>query len=224
MRAEESNWLCSWASGRLVAGTTARGVAIGDVLQRFPWPVTTISAEQVHGSSIAMVGHDEPTTMLVPGCDALITDRPQRALMIQTADCLPMMFAEPRRRVIGIAHAGWRGLSRQLPLRMVELFARLFRSAAESLHVAIGPAICGRCYEVGEEFRERFGRFAIRRGHRWTCDLRGVAMAQLRQAGVVGQHITLSDHCTYDEPTRWYSVRREGQATGRMSSFIVLKP
>lgn len=222
MKAEESSWKRRWTGG-ITAESISRGALLDDVLRRLPWPVAAISAEQVHGSSIAVVGANG-ADMTVPGCDALITDRPQRALVIRTADCLPIMFVEPRRRVIGIAHAGWRGLAAALPARMVELLTRVSHSAAASLQVAIGPAICGQCYQVGAEFRERFGRFVTRRGRRWFCDLRAIAAAQLRQAGVAARHILISRHCTVEEPQRWYSVRRDGQATGRIASFIVLKP
>ena len=159
----------------------------------------------------------------IPGCDALLTETGGLTLLIRTADCLPILFAHPVRGIVGIAHAGWRGLAARLPARVVAAFRHLYQCRAEDLQVAIGPAIHACCYEVGPEFSGRFGRFVHERNGRRTCDLIGVAMDQLRSSGVRAEHLVESARCTACESDHWFSVRREGDATGRLTSFIMLR-
>ena len=208
-----------WASSRILAGVTSRRTDIAEVLR--PLPISgTIEAEQVHGASAAVV--DRAGAMApVAGCDALVTGRARVALLIRTADCLPIFFAEPRRGFIGLAHAGWRGIAASLPARMVELFSRAAHAPAEELQVAIGPAIRSCCYDVGPEFDRRFGAFVHRQGVRRTCDLIGAAMEQLRACGIRARRITDSGVCTACRTEEWFSLRKEGQATGRLTSFIL---
>ena len=161
---------------------------------------------------------------MIAGCDALITDVSGQALLIRTADCIPLLLADAARRVIGIVHAGWRGLAAQLPLRVLALFGRLFHSDPARIHVAIGPAIRACCYEVGPEFAERFGGFVSVTNGRRRCDLVGIALEQLQRGGVQPANIFDSGQCTACAPERWFSVRREGNATGRLTSLIVLRP
>lgn len=215
-----AGWLRRFASGRIMAGITTR--AAGEPAARSS--VATVAVEQVHGGSLAIVGPAAIDPCVIAGCDALLSRIPQQLLTVRTADCVPIFFADADRHVIGIAHAGWRGLLARLPMRMVAAFCQSFSSHASRLRVAIGPAIRVCCYEVGPEFLSRFGACVARQSGRWMCDLIGVATAQLRQAGVAAHHIIDSEHCTGCEPDQWYSVRREGQSTGRMTSWIMLKP
>jgi YfiH family protein len=161
---------------------------------------------------------------MVPGCDALLTHAAGTALLVRTADCLPLFFAEPRRGVVGLAHAGWRGLAASLPARVVAAFRHLYHVPAEALAVAIGPAIRACCYEVGPEFAERFGPFVQQRGGRRTCDLIGAAREALRRCGVRPDRVTDTGACTACDVRRWFSLRREGPATGRLTSIILLRP
>ena len=190
----------------------------------WPWPVAPVAAEQVHGAGVAIIEAACSPSQPIAGCDALITHVPAQALCVRTADCVPLLFAEPQRGVIGIAHAGWRGVVLQLPARVMMALRQQSHVSPSEVRVAIGPAIRACCYEVGPEFAPRFGRWVARRGGRWMCDLIGAANAQLRQAGVSAEHIFDSRRCTACEPHLWYSVRREGASTGRMTSFIMLKP
>ena len=203
-------------------------------------PVTAVEAEQVHGAGIAVVG-EAPFAGPVPGCDALVTGCRGTALLVRSADCLPIFFADPRREVIGLAHAGWRGLAAWLPARVVATFRHVFHSRPGDLHVAIGPGIRGCCYEVGRDFPRSFAPFIQERegrrpstsfrtasradveGRR-TCDLIAAAAAQLRACGVAPARLTDAQRCTACEPRHWYSLRREGPETGRLTALIVVKP
>ncbi len=217
-------WFEGWGTPRLLAGVTDRRFTPDDLVRDLGAQTNTVEAEQVHGASLAVIEHVHQSRHVVPGCDALLTERAGLALLMRTADCLPIFIVDPLRGAIGIAHAGWRGLAAQLPARVIAAFHHVYHSRAEDLAVAIGPAIHACCYEVGPEFIPRFGAFVKERGGRRTCDLIGVAMSQLRGCGVRQERIFESAHCTACEPQHWFSVRREGDGTGRLTSFIMLRP
>jgi YfiH family protein len=214
--------LRGWASAQVAAGITNRRSDLSQWLGQLKGPVA-VSAEQTHGGSLAVIGTRAALLRPVPGCDALLTDLPDVALLIRTADCLPILFADPSRRVVGIAHAGWRGLAASLPTRLVAALRHAYHSRPEALHVAIGPAIRSCCYEVGPEFAQRFGSFVRERDGRRTCDLIGVAVEQLVRCGVRPDRILDARRCTACETNEWFSLRREGPETGRLVSFIMLK-
>jgi len=217
-------WLPSWASRRIAAGVTDRETPPALLIQQLPPSTQSVSAEQVHGAGIAIIEQAAHAERVIPGCDALMTSMAGVALLIRTADCLPIFFAEPARGIIGLAHAGWRGLTQHLPARMVGAFRHAYQVPAEALEVAIGPAIRACCYDVGLEFESRFPGFVQPEEGRRRCDLIGAAVAQLQQAGVRASRIVDVERCTACEPSQWFSLRREGPATGRLTSLIALRP
>ena len=186
--------------------------------------VATAQAEQVHGGSVALLGAVHGVVAPIPGCDGLWTDQAHRALLIRTADCVPIFFAEPSRGVIGLAHVGWRGVRQQLPVRMISACVGAYRVMPAQLWVAIGPAIRACCYEVGQEFRACFGSFVRQQRGRVTCDLVGAAMEQLTRCGIRRQRVADCARCTACESDHWFSLRREGPSTGRLVSVIMRRP
>ena len=221
----EGGWrLNGWASARIVAGITSRHLDSARLLRSLRAPAVTVEAEQVHGSSIAIIGRASVTPQIVPGCDALLTGLAGVTLFIRTADCLPVFFAAPSRGVVGLAHAGWRGLAADLPARMVAAVRHVYHARADELWVAIGPAIRSCCYDVGPEFRGRFGPFVHERGGRRTCDLVSAALDQLRRCGVRSDRVLDTQQCTACDIQRWFSLRQEGPSTGRLTSLIMLQP
>jgi hypothetical protein len=215
--------LQGWASRRVVAAITDRRTNHRAFLRQFAPAAGTVEAEQVHGSSVAVVRRSDPPSQLVAGCDALVTDAAGLVLLIRTADCLPVFFAAPRRGVVGLAHAGWRGLSSALLRRTLAVLHHAFQVHPGELSVAIGPAIRACCYEVGEEFAPRFGSFVQIRSGRRTCDLIGAAVEQLRSGGVRPARIADARRCTACETAQWFSLRREGAQTGRLVSAIMVR-
>lgn len=163
-----------------------------------------------------------------PRADALVTARPGILLGILTADCAPVLLADPEAGVVGTAHAGWRGahggVIEAVVTAMEALGARRARIAA-----ALGPCIGQNSYEVGDDFRAQFGAdddrfFAPGRPGHWQFDLAGYAAARLAEAGI-GQ-VTRLDLDTYPDAERFYSYRRSvhaGEPTyGRQFSLIGL--
>lgn len=187
------------------------------------------TARQVHGTdAIVLRARGTPRRQ----GDVLVTSTPGVALGILTADCAPVLFADPDTRVLGAAHAGWRGaldgVLAAAVLAMEALGARRDRIVA-----AVGPCIGQASYEVGPEFRERFeaadkgnGRWFTRPrpGERPRFDLEGYVGAGLTALGLA--HVTVSgaDTCAQDE--RYFSYRRVGlrgeAGYGRALSAIAL--
>jgi YfiH family protein len=115
------------------------------------WPLVTL--RQVHSDIIRFV--DSPPESLLVG-DGLITATPGLLLGIQTADCLPIILVDPKRRAVGVFHAGWRGTVKRIVEKGVGEMRRWFGSRPGDLKAAIGPGVHGCCYEVGEEVRGEF--------------------------------------------------------------------
>lgn len=182
-----------------------------------------VQAQQVHGASIACLLGAVADEMMIPGCDALVTATPGMALVIRTADCLPIVLWDPVRRIAGVLHVGWRGLEKGLPMRAVALMAQAFGSRTSAVWGAIGPAIRSCCYEVGPEFEARFPAFVSIRDGRRVCDLAACATGQLMRAGLPARRIADSGVCTACDTARWFSVRKDGDHTGRLLSFVMIQ-
>ncbi len=128
------------------------GVANG----RKSWPL--VSLRQIHSDSIHRVDRmraDRMPEQPLAG-DGMITDTPGLLLAVQTADCLPIILADRRRRAVGVFHAGWRGTVKRIVEKGVGEMRKHFGSDPRDLVAAIGPGVRGCCYEVGEEVRTKF--------------------------------------------------------------------
>lgn len=186
------------------------------------------SVHQVHSADVVTL-----TTPLDirPRADAMVTATPGIVLGILTADCQPVLFADPTAGVIGAAHAGWRGVKDGVLEATLDAMAALGATRAGTTAI-IGPCISQAAYEVGPEFVERFidddpdhtRFFASGKGDRALFDLPAYGLARLRAAGV--GHAEWTRHCTYSDPDRFFSYRRTthmGEADyGRLISVIRL--
>jgi YfiH family protein len=174
---------------------------------------------QVHGAAVAEAPWDHP-----PEADAACAAAPGLLLGIQTADCLPVLLVDTRRRIVAAAHAGWRGTAAGIAARAVEAL-RARGSAPADLVAALGPGIGSCCYEVGDELREAFGAAGadfFRPGphRRPYLDVRAANVRQLLDAGLRPEAIHHIDECTRCRPADYHSYRRDGRGTGRMISFV----
>lgn len=189
-----------------------------------------LGAHQVHSAAVFAVG---PERSIPAGtrADALVTAEPGVALSVLTADCMPILLADPQSGVIGAIHAGWRGGLAGVIEATLDAMEALGAARAETAAV-IGPCISQRAYEVGPEFLDTFLAedpdldrfFANGQGDRYLFDLPGFGLYRLRAAGI--GHAEWTRHCTYSDPDLFYSYRRsvhEGQADyGRLISAIRL--
>ncbi|MES2145536.1 MAG: peptidoglycan editing factor PgeF [Pseudomonadota bacterium] len=188
-----------------------------------------LTLKQVHSARVATV--TGPFSASPPDADALVTAVPGLALAVLTADCQPVLFADPVAGVIGAAHAGWRGAASGVLEATLEAMERLGAIRA-NISAVIGPTISQRAYEVGPEFYDSFvdesvsnAQFFINGSKdRYLFDLPGFGLRRLRDAAVGSAEWT--GHCTYSDPARFYSYRRSvhaGEADyGRLISVIRL--
>lgn len=173
--------------------------------------------EQVHGTEV--VRAEAPGVWMG---DALVTATPGVLLAIGTADCYPLLLADPEAGVIGAAHAGWKGTVGRIGQKTVEAMVAL-GAVPERIRAAVGPGICGQNYEVGAEVARQFeeaglGDFVLDVEGRTHLDLAGVNRAVLEAAGV--GDIWVSGRCSTE--AEFYSYRRDAGQTGRMWAVIGL--
>lgn len=171
---------------------------------------------QVHGSEVRVCGEELTEGVTVLGeADALVTAREGVLLAITVADCVPVFLADPERRVLGLAHAGWRGIAAGVVEATLGQMADL-GSVPRELHAHLGPAICGDCYEVGPEVPAALGGWPAGTSH---VDLRTQILRGLSAAGVPEGRLSTSDACTRCRSDAFYSYRG-GDRDRRMCAFL----
>ena len=187
---------------------------------------------QVHGRSVVVAGQE---TGSLPDADIVISNRTDLALVVQAADCVPLLIADTRTGAVAAAHSGWRGLAVGVPGETVDALHREFGSRPGDLLAAIGPAIGQCCYEVGGDVREAmvraFGELeasgwftAGRASGKWMFDTWASARAQLERAGVPAGQIFGAGLCTASHPDAFCSYRRDGPPAGRIVAAIRRRP
>ncbi|OIP32788.1 MAG: hypothetical protein AUK27_11920 [Deltaproteobacteria bacterium CG2_30_66_27] len=194
---------------------------------------TVGTLKQVHSASVLFF---EPGDGDVPGGwkregDALWTEVPGTGVGVHTADCVPILLAHPKIRVVAAVHAGWRGLAAGIVGETVRVLAeRLGDAAVEEIFAVAGPCARGCCYEIGEETAEALHGLPgeadhLKRGKtpgKWTADLQGIALAALRGAGIPAGQTEAAGPCTICSP-RFHSFRREKSTTARQLSFLYIR-
>lgn len=192
-------------------------------------PAELVTVRQVHSNRVMRVGKAQ-RGQKVGELDGLITDEPGVPLILRFADCVPILAYDPRRGVLGAAHAGWRGTVAGMARALVLAMMREFGSRPEDIRAGIGPSIGPCCYEVGEDvmraayqawgaveaeplFRPVNGRLHF---DLWQANYR-----QLAELGV-GQ-IEVAGICTACHSYRFFSHRASGGLTGRFPMIAMLK-
>ncbi len=198
-------------------------------------PESIFCASQIHGDWIHPVSGDEAsifgTEDPLQG-DGLITAERGLTIGVLTADCVPILLLDPDRPVVGAVHAGWRGTAQGIAGKAVARMCASFGCTASRLRAAIGPAVGPCCYVVGEDVARPFRRMgpgAERFLHpegsgRWKLNLAALNRHQLMGGGVSAHHITSSSMCTSCRKDLFFSVRAEGDPTGRQISLIGILP
>jgi len=182
----------------------------------------------VHGTNVVCA--EAPR---LPGkptqADILLTDNPEVTLFMRFGDCLPLLFHDPKKRVVGIAHAGWLGTVRGAASATITAMQERYGCKPGHILAGIGPSIGVDHYEVGEEvaaqFREKFGddseRMIEARNGSTYLDLWTANVIQLKQAGV--ERVEVSAVCTACHLEDWFSHRAERGKTGRFGALIALQ-
>jgi len=193
-------------------------------------PSSVYVTNQVHGNRVEII-EDFPGPALVRGVaqnDATVTALSGLVLTVLTADCVPILMADPKRGAIAAVHAGWRGTVCGIAGKAVEAFEKYFASLREDILVAIGPAIGKCCYEVGSDVTDEVKRsfsfgeeFLIRSKTGYSMlDLAGLNARILMGRGIAPANIWTINRCTACDEKLFYSYRRDGAGTGRMMAAI----
>ena len=189
-----------------------------------------VFVHQIHSAEVVTVTNPMEPKAPRPRADAMVTNQPGLALAILTADCQPVLFADPKAGVVGAAHAGWRGALDGILENTVDAMIAL-GADRDNITAVVGPSISQRAYEVGPEFLDAFLMedqanarfFAGGQGDRMHFDLPAFGLHKLRSAGVNAEW---TRHCTYSDADRFFSYRRATHAKeadyGRLISVIRL--
>ena len=165
--------------------------------------------------------------------DGLITDIPGITLVTFFADCVPLYFLDPVHKAIGLSHSGWRGTVKRMGQVTVDAMKEAFGTRPEDIIACIGTSICGDCYEVGEEVADEFADAFHEKYHdvillkkqngKYQLDLWKANEIVLKEAGIKGDNLAVTNICTYCNPQLLFSHRRTAEWRGNLCAFLSLK-
>ena len=167
------------------------------------------------------------------GIDGLITNVPNLPLMTTYADCVPLYFADPVHRAIGLSHSGWRGTVNRMGKATLDAMKEAYGTRAEDVTACIGPSICKDCYEVGEDVAEEFARnfteeslerILVRKENgKYQLDLWAANQVILTEAGVPAEQIVTAGLCTCCNSDWLFSHRATHGKRGVMAAFLMIR-
>lgn len=169
---------------------------------------------------------------LLQGIDAIITPLDNVCIGVTTADCVPLVFYCFEPAVIAVAHAGWRGSSKNIGNEVVKRIQDEYNCSPENIHATIFPCINRKAYEVGEDVVEAIATTGVdleeaagcsNSTGRFFLDLISVNRQQLLASGLLPEHIEEVNDCTFTQDENFFSARRQGIDSGRMLSGIIMK-
>jgi len=223
------------------------GVSRGDnpdhVRENYRRFLTAIGAEpgklamtnQVHGGTVRTVTSadwkDDPYGKVNYEADGLMTATPGVTLMVFSADCIPILFFDPVRRVIAACHAGWRGTAAGIAANTVERMKEVYGCRGEDILAAVGPGIGPCCFETHEDVPNAMTAamataalpfMQIKENGKFAVDLKGINVRRLEQAGLDKANIAVCEACTACRTDLFWSHRKMGEQRGSMAAAIQL--
>ena len=193
---------------------------------------------QTHTTNVRRVTEEDEGKGIVRDRDyrdvyGLITDIPGITLVTFFADCVPLYFLDPVHKAIGLSHSGWRGTVKRMGQVTVDAMKEAFGTRPEDIIACIGPSICGDCYEVGEEVADEFADAFHEKYHdvillkkqngKYQLDLWKANEIVLKEAGIKGDNLAVTNICTYCNPQLLFSHRRTAERRGNLCAFLSLK-
>lgn len=162
--------------------------------------------------------------------DGLVTDEEGIVLATFYADCVPLYFLDPVKKVIGLAHSGWRGTVGRIGAKMIGMMTDEYGCRKEDILAAVGPSICQDCYEVSEDvaeqFKKEFGESVLTVGKepgKYQLDLWKANEMVFLQAGLLPKQITVTDICTCCNSELLFSHRASNGQRGNLGAFMMIK-
>ena len=197
-------------------------------------PVRLIFPKQTHSATVKvitsgffMTGEEEQKRFLNE-TDAVITNLNGVCVAVKTADCVPILIFDPKRKVVAAVHAGWRGTVQHIVRKTICKMTEEFGSEPCNLFTGIGPSISPAVYEVGEEVWKQFSPDFYQATNTAQKDKRHLDLwsanyHQLIMSGVPSNQIEIARICTWSDRNQFFSARRDGLKTGRMATGIMMK-
>lgn len=199
-------------------------------------PEQMVFSDQTHTTNLRIVSHEDCGKGILfekdyHDIDGLITDCSDVALVTFFADCVPLYFADPVKHVIAMSHSGWRGTVGKIGAKTVKKMQEAFDCRPEDIYAAIGPSICGDCYEISQDVADAFAdafcaddycQF-MRDDHngKYHLNLWKVNELILLQAGILKTHLAMPDVCTCCNAELMWSHRKTGSARGSLAGFLM---
>jgi len=191
-----------------------------------------VVAQQTHSDQITVIEESrtrgwETVEDAVAQSDALITNLRGVMLAILTADCVPILLYDKKRKVAAAVHAGWKGTRAHIVLKSVEKMVEVYGSDPSDILAGIAPSIGICCYEVGQEVASHFfdiPEALTQKGEKYMLDLPYINRYQLLKAGLSEENIEMSGVCTACEAESFFSYRKEQKCSGRFMSLIGIMP
>lgn len=218
--------------------------AVMENFRRVAWALNTecehmVLSDQTHTANVRVVTEEDAGKGLVKeqdyqDVDGMITNVPGLMLVTSHADCVPLFFVDPVHKAIGMTHSGWKGTWKRIGRVTVEKMHAEYGSDPADIIAVIGPSICQKCYEVGEDlrkaFQEEFSKeqcesfFSPGKPGKYQLDLWEANRLVLTEAGLKPENITISDLCTYCRSDLLWSHRKTNGNRGGLCAFLELMP
>lgn len=197
-----------------------------------------VASRQTHTTNVRIVTEKDAGKGVVRECDytdvdGLVTNIPGICLVTFYADCVPLLFLDPVKRVIASSHSGWRGTVHKMGQVTVDLMVDEYGCCREDILAAVGPSICQDCYEVSEDvieqFRENFSvdtwnqLFYEKKDGKYQLNLWNANKQVLLEAGIKPEHMAVTNLCTCCNSSLLFSHRASGGKRGNLAAFLALK-
>jgi YfiH family protein len=188
---------------------------------------------QTHSGTVRIIANsffgldEDERKRFLAQTDAVITNIPEACLAVKTADCVPVLLFDSKRKVVAAVHAGWRGTAQNIVSKTIQCMTEEFGTEPSDLFAGIGPSISPEIYEVGVEvwkqFETTFYHPISGKDDKRLLDLWSANFHDLINAGVPAGQIEIARICTLADPVHFFSARRDGAKTGRMATGIMLR-
>lgn len=165
-----------------------------------------IFLNQTHSSEVAIINNENQAKEVY--ADAALTQISGLGLWVLTSDCLPIFLYDPVQKIAWVMHAGWKWLEANIISKTIEKSIKNYCSEVKNMRIYVGPSICHNCYEVWEEFLEKFPNYVIEKSGKYFLDLKKIAKSEILKNGVKSENIEISDECTYCKKEKFHSYRR----------------
>lgn len=197
-------------------------------------PAMFLTVNQVHGNDVLLIDKAAVniSELSSTSADAVITNQCNIAIGILTADCVPIFLIDPVQRIIGVVHAGWKGMAKGVIKKSIETMVKQFGSDKKAMLSAVGPSIGPCCYMVDNAVVKEFDlrnsksggdEFIRKEAGCWRLDLKKAALVQMLNIGLLERNISIENLCTSCRNDIFFSYRKDNKITGRQLNFVIMR-